>query len=629
MQFDNRSPAFDELFGHLPSEFESRLPTHQVYTDALSDPSVDPRTLGTEHTTFGDGMANVLHSQAVRDLAFGTQHMLRALTAVVDGSQQELSAGMVSSLRSGLTSAMTPPAYALSLAASEVPSVLTNTGGNAASAAIAVGITALSSMGPWGAAAAAVIGFARSLVSAFTKRKEWEDQAIEEQRRRAYELMPPLQESGSETDTYYVQSIVIPAMQRGSWTHLFAPRFNPRGEWVGAERDGGMAFAPGERNKNEQDQFGNDMTRFEPSGGVGFMPGQNRVTSVVQVSLNPIGPEVKYWYENGGPWPIKKSYVRDVGDFYVNTNRLAAVAWTWVANRSRSPHLYKVHVGTPESDDTTCLHYQWRSYCDGGLDFLHRNSTDWETPRGGRIGGRVKDPDKPEFLFGSAIGCAIGSWSCYTKNNGKYVQVFPFGYPHWQMKGSLGAPLGCIVDAPLGLIQAGGRLCLTTLYETHLKSTLKKVRARQMWNLRHSLVCAYVRKSWDAFRDPVLAERLEEHRQLLLKHPSRFRVRLGDVPAGEILTDGRDFKSELLKSGVSKFGGPQQLTSNKPETLIDPGDDEEPEVDGFDARMPFDFSDEPAPEPEPRSWGRILGGVGLATAAGAAGAYAWKYRRRR
>ncbi len=628
MQFDRRSPAFDELFGHLPSEFDSRLPTHQVFTDALSDPSVDPQTLGSEHTTFGDGMTNVLHSQAVRDLAFGTQHMLRALTEVVDGAQLELSGGMLSTLRGGLTSAMTPPAYALSLAAAEVPTVLKNTGGNAASAAIALGITALSSMGPWGMAAAAVVGFVKTIVSAFKKRKEWESQAIEEQRLRAYELMPPLQEAGSETDTYYVRSVVIPAMQRGSWTHLFAPRFNPRGEWVGAERNGGMAFAPGKRYKNQQDQFGNDMTLFEPSGGVGFIPGQNRLTSVVQVSLDPMGDAVGYWYETGGPWPIKKSYVRDVGDFYVNTNKLAAVAWTWVAKRSRSPHLYKVHVGTPESDDISCLHYQWRSYCDGGLDFLHRNSTDWETPRGGIIGGRVKDPDRPEFLFGSAIGCAIGSWSCWKNSQGKYVQVFPFGYPHWQMKKSLGAPLGCVVDAPLGLVRAGGRLCLTTLYETHIKDTLKRVRSRQIWNLRHSLVCAYVRKSWDAFRDPVLAERLEEHRQLLLKHPSRFRVRLGDVPAGEILADGRDFKSELLKSGVSKFGGPQALKSNAPETLIDPGDEDEPEVDGFDASMPFDLSGGLDPEPETRSWGRIVGGVGVAAAAGAAGVYAWKRRRR-
>ncbi len=628
MQFDRRSPAFDELFGHLPSEFESRLPTHQVFTDALSDPSVDPQTLGTEHTTFGDGMTNVLHSQAVRDLAFGTQHMLRALTEVVDGAQTELSVGMLSTLRSGLSSAMTPPAYALSLAAAEVPTVLTNTGGNAASAAIALGITALSSMGPWGMAAAAVIGFVKTIVSAFKTRKEWEDQAIEEQRLRAYELMPPLQEAGSETDTYYVRSVVIPAMQRGSWTHLFAPRFNPRGEWVGAERNGGMAFAPGKRYTNQQDQFGNDMTLFEPSGGVGFIPGQNRLTSVVQVSLDPMGDAVSYWYETGGPWPIKKSYVRDVGDFYVNTNKLAALAWTWVAKRSRSPHLYKVHVGTPESDDISCLHYQWRSYCDGGLDFLHRNSTDWETPRGGIIGGRVKDPDRPEFLFGSAIGCAIGSWSCWKNSEGKYVQVFPYGYPHWQMKKSLGAPLGCIVDAPLGLVRAGDRLCLTTLYETHIKDTLKRTRSRQMWNLRHTLVCAYVRKNWDAFRDPVLAEMLEEVRLILLKHPERFRVRLSDVPAGERLADGRDFKTELLKSGVSKVQGPQALKSNAPETLIDPGDEDEPEVDGFDASMPFDLSGGLDPEPETSSWGRIVGGVGLAAAAGAAGVYAWKRRRR-
>lgn len=595
MMFDNRSTEWREMFGHLPEKFESRLPSHQVYTDALTDPSLSPEAvMGSE---YGTAMADVLNSQGIRDMAFGTQQMLRTLTTVADIGQlptlSEASNGMVSDLRAELAGACTVPAYGLQIGAAAVDGLLKNTGsGNVgqkvASAVIAASMTALSSMGPWGMAAAAIVGFAAAIAKAITKRKEWASLEREERIKKAYELAPPLQQEGSDSDEWYVDAVLLPSMQRGHWTHLFAPRFNPRGEWVGVERQGGMAFAPG-GSTSAEDQYGNRTTFFSPTGGIGFMPGFNKIASVLQVSLDPIGPKVAGWYEKRGFWPVNKAMVRDVGDFYVNTNRLCAIVWSWVANRPHSQHLYKVNVGTPESDDENCLHYQWKNWCDGGLDYLVQNMEGWYNSGDGEIqNGRVMDPDNPEFMIGSAIGCQIGAWSCYKKSGGGYHQYFPFGYPTDQMGKSQGAVLGCIVNPQLSIIKAGGRPCVTTLYEVQMKGTLKRVRARQWWNLSHSLSCAYVRRDWDAFLDRDLQDRLDEHRLLLLKHPARFRVRLSDVPDHERLgrEDSRDWKTALIASGVKENKwGPTGL-ARRPPPLVEPKEPE-PEVGGFDAKMPF------------------------------------------
>ena len=129
--------------------------------------------------------------------------------------------------------------------------------------------------------------------------RHWKETEKKARARRAFELMPPLQQPGSDTDEWYVKTKIFPALQTGSWTRLFAPRFNPRQEWVGAPRNGGYAFAPGERS-GTKDEFGVDTAVFEGNDNVGFLPGFNRITSVIQVSLDPMGDDVQKWFKNGG-----------------------------------------------------------------------------------------------------------------------------------------------------------------------------------------------------------------------------------------------------------------------------------------------------------------------------------------
>jgi Ca2+-binding RTX toxin-like protein len=68
--------------------------------------------------------------------------------------------------------------------------------------------------------------------------------------------------------------------------------------------------------------------------------------------------------------------VRDVGSYYANTGRLAAVAWAWATDNDASPDLYKIDVGTPSSGRGECLHRQWKKYYEMGFKFLRQSVTD-------------------------------------------------------------------------------------------------------------------------------------------------------------------------------------------------------------------------------------------------------------
>ncbi len=622
---------YDELFARIDTPYTSRLPSHQTYLNALLDPSVGLAVLSPDINT-ADDLPGVTHSQQVKDLVDGTQRMIKEVATLWDGGNvKNASNGIGSNLRSSLNSAMTQPAYAANIAADVVGPVLTATsnggGAGAASAAIAIGMAALSALGPFGQAAAAIVGFAAFLVRQFKGKAQLTKLEEQERLQKLYEEMPPLQTPGEETDSALVRSQVLPTLQTGSWTKLFSPRFDPRAEWVGVPREGGFAFAPGKRESG-QDPFGNPLEVFTPSAGVGYVPGFQKITSVIQVGIHPLDPKITHWRDVSGPWPINASRVRDVGDFYVNTSRLCNVAWEWVTKRAKSQDLYKVFIGAETSGDDRCLHYRWKSYCQGGYDFLHMNAVEWANPRGGQFGGRVKDPDNPQWLFGSAIGCAIGSWSCWKKSSGKYVQTFPFGYSYAQMGPTQGAPLGCIVDPATALVRAGGRPCLTTIYETHIRKTLNKVRQRQIWNLRHTPICAVVREGWDAFRDPVLKELLQRARKILLTHDIRFTVSLNDVPEGETFVhegETHDWKDLLRKRGVKAIPTVNALRAG-PTAQLEPATEDEPEIPEPLVAMPWT---DHVPVPWWRSKAAETATLVAVLAGGAYGAYRYANRRRK
>ncbi|MBK8261109.1 MAG: hypothetical protein IPK80_07185 [Nannocystis sp.] len=80
---------------------------------------------------------------------------------------------------------------------------------------------------------------------------------------------------------------------------------------------------------------------------------------------------------------------------------------------------------------------------------------------------------------------------------------------------------------------ASGKACFFTIYDFYIKPALDRVIQRQRYFLRHSLVAAYVRASFDAFLDPGLKSALIAARKMILEHPDRMLIELDDVADDE------------------------------------------------------------------------------------------------
>ncbi|MCB9652525.1 MAG: hypothetical protein H6729_00135 [Deltaproteobacteria bacterium] len=654
---------YDRLFGPIANlKFESRQPTHDVLVAALSDPSVDPNKID-EAFAINDkiGSSGILRRQGVEDLQFGSKFMVRSLAVPVTGGEATLGNGMPSHLIHALDDVCAPVQLASSLSTDGVNQALgvitsADPGAAAARAAFGLGMTVLSSMGPIGAAAAAIVGFAAAIFSAFRSKKVKEAKSEEARRQAAYEALPPLQEERHqvEVDDWYINAVLLNILESGSWTPIFSPRFDPNAEWVGVSRFGGYALAPG-KTLSDTDDFGNRTNVFSPTGGVGFIPGLNRITSVVQVSLDWQSNAFKAWHETlSGKWPITQALVRDVGSFYTNTSRLAAVAWSWVSQQDGGLDLYKVNVGRHNGPGTDHLHYKWKAYCESGLRFLTDNADDWVKilgePPNIRLSTKRLRSDNPQYVFGSAIGCAVGAWRCIVKGGTTYHPVYSHltsgGYETFEMgeKPGLGPgrlrDLGCVMDVPsTRAMSEDGKSCLITMYDTDIRPTLEQLRKRQFHYLRHSLVSAYVRRSWDAFKDDELHTRLLETRMRLLEHPDRKLINLRDVPRDEPGVPGKpgSWREQLLAAGVPKIPTLSRIKSGqqRPAGTIEPGEDPPPTVPGANHAMPFGgFVQEPddgasntSPQGGALRWKQIAG-VGATLAVGAGSVLALsRYRR--
>lgn len=617
------SPKYQSYFGSIEDDlFVSRLPPHEVLVNALADPSLDPEKID-ENFSITDriGSAGVLRKQGVTDLKLGVKYMLRAVSVPVTGTEGIPGNGMLTQFTHSLDDITAPVQLASSLSPAGVSQALgqlqpgATPAEIAARAAFGVGMSVLSAMGPVGAAAAAIVGFAAAIFSAFKskRRKEVRDQNEREQ--IAYEALPPLQEPRQNVDDWYLNNVLLGLMETGSWTPIFSPRFDPSSNWVGIERNGGMAFAPGERQKGET-EFGTSVDVFKPTGGVGLIPGLNRITSVVQVSLDwKYNPTYKSWEKTfSGNWPVTQALVQDVGAFYLNTSRLASVAWAWVSQQDAGVDLYKVYVGKHNGPGTDHLSYRWKSYCDSGLRFLIENAEDYYKLVGKPpqlSTARIRSGD-PEYVLGSAISCAIGAWQCAIDggtNNSPIYRRTSFGYETFEMGTKLGLGpgrlrhLGCVMDPASVQASADGKRCLVTMYDTHIRPALETVRNRQKYFLRHSLVCAYVRRDWDAFRDDEIKELLDRMRATLLEHPDRKLVNMRDVPRDEPGVEGRPgtWREQLFASGVPKIPTVSKIKfgQNRPAGTIEPEDEPAPVVPGATYEMPFAGGREPEIDPIP------------------------------
>ncbi|MEZ4448166.1 MAG: hypothetical protein R3B09_01720 [Nannocystaceae bacterium] len=594
------SQPYERLFGFrdfVNDQFTTRLPPHHLLVDALADPS---KSIEAIDLIIGDERPEgLLYSAGLQDLTLGSQILMHARVAAsrIGGTLSIPGNGMLTALTDGLEGVMQRIKIPTRMSDADVMRFLADT-------TFAIGMRALGAIGPVGKIAAAIIGFARGIFQFVRDRKQAEKVAKEHRQAWAYARLPPLQEPDSNVDAWYVESVLKPKMEGGSWTAIFAPRFDSD-DWVGIARNGGHALAPGGKTVGVDD-FGAQRDVFKPSGGIGLIPGLDQITSVIQVSL----PEQELAGWKGGKWPIRPEMIQDVGKFFVNTGRLAAMAWSWATEVDASPDLFKI--------DLVDLHHRWRRYCDAGRRFLMDNATDWATNHGA---GRVLSGNL-EYVYGSAIGCAIGAWRCMPQGNG-YRQLTPglrgdaiMGYGYGRES------IGCVMDPPSMLAMANGESCFQTLYELWIKGVLDRAAERQRYFLWHSLVAAYVRADFDAFKDPWLKNQLMKARKAMLQHPDRKLVQLVDVAEDEpgVGGSGKTWKQELIASGVKStpsfvFSNQRVTGGPQPGTLA-PDKPPVPKVPVY--RGPMAWGDVPGPAPAPlwgwRETAAAAGGIGLGLA---------------
>lgn len=608
MLIDSGTERYNALFGHHPfqtSVFTSRMPPYETLVRCLVDPSICEA--GNKPIDQIES-AKQLFADQTADIVLGTQYMIYKNVVRQVGDVVGATTGMLKQYQPQVDLVMKSVQVGRALLESDVEDVLVE-------AAFGAGMKALGAAGWVGKIVATVIGLGRMIFDVVRQRQKIHEQEEAERIARAWALIPPLQEPSSATDSYMAHKDVIERMSTGSWTRIFGPRFAPDRKWVGIERRTGFAFAPGETEAAE-DMFGRPTQAFVASNGVGLVPGFDFITSVIQVSLPFDDPAIKRWKaDRSYAWPLRPKMVRDVGSYYANTGRLAAVAWAWATENDASPDLYKIDVGTPGSTRTDCLHWQWRQYYARGLEYLRDKVSDPKNLAG----------DNLEFLYGAALACGLGTWQCRadeklsTTYQPRFLRLDPKltrGLPRDEMNNSISLePYGCTMRPKWIKGMADGNYCLVSLYDSHIRETLEKVRARQVHFLRHSLVCAYVRAGWDAFRDPELEDLLWKMRALLLKHPDRKFVNLDDVPENETMPNGDDWRKALIKAGVSKIIGPTQI-QGRPIGTIDPTDVEPPRVPSSLNRMPFaDYkggNDEDPGEPESEKPSLSYAAMGLA-----------------
>lgn len=552
------TPEFTEVFGTDLSElqnFTSSMPTHQQLQNAWCDPSIRA-ALGL------DRFEKIAANQSI-DLRKGARSLLFDLAGDF-GTEVGKLANFPAEQLKGLRACIQSTPILGQLTEADVASIFNAQDAEgalkaAANVALGVGLaavgTAIPIVGQIGAAVVALGKAIYSIVSAQKKALDMQEAAVRE---ALYKTFPPLQTADSVTDAGIVQHQLRSIMASQDWTGIFLPRF--RGEWVGIERDKGFAFAPGKKVSWSDEFAGDKGEAFEPSGGVGLIPGTSILTSVIQVNLDPRGGAFQHFIKGGGDPRGAMSafnptsgaqYVIDTGSFYTATARLGALAWEW-ATREGSPYLYRL--------DAVRMHEEWKAYCDAGIDYIRERVFPWyEKLVNARANGNPENMNLEGF-FGAAVYYGVGSWACQQTDGTNMHPIFtrfdpPTGWYREQMKQSRMYPGSVHSGAFLPILsepKPGFQGCMGTIYERNpaIRDVLNTLQARQRSDLRRSLVCAYVRHTDAAFAgDPKLAALLAEMRSLLLTSEDRFYVNMLDVPEGET-HQGEDWREKLIKAGV-------------------------------------------------------------------------------
>lgn len=396
------------------------------------------------------------------------------------------------------------------------------------------------------------------------------------------EKRTPFEEYSRDVDEDVINHALSPLVSSVDWTPCFAPAL-----------DWSAGFEMVKTDKGEQSRaFGTFTGDGEPLdvGGVGFMPGTEKITQIVQVSTVYKGPSSRF------------DAVVDVGSFWPATAQALTGLWQTV-NKAGAPEMYTVQAAKLRED--------WRAYFDalyaGGFDkWPSAKDFDERLYRSKLlapfiVNQRDENTPKDEWLLGITTDYLTGP----------YIdpQIFTDDF------------------VPL----AAG-----TIYhradDAFIIPALDALRQRQLTMLSRSIVCALVRPvavgelpAFAAFEDPgpamsgahdtfgeQLRERCLEMREQLLSHHARFELA---YPEPGVLTFDR--WAPDVRAVDPPFAEKLEATFGAGLPLKAPGLQEQPLV-------PETPESEPAPPPEGGpafpfeesreiDWPVLLSGLGLGT----------------
>lgn len=585
------TPLYDEVFGgDAPEgEFVAKGPTYGIIENAFTNPA-NLALLTSEE---------VVRSQQAQDIRDGMRFI--AYDLVVDFGDGAV-VNLPSTLLKGVQQITQSSKVGSTLSSSQVTTLFTAVAGGdpkkIAGAIIGVGLAALSlSLPVVGLVGAAIIGLAAGIAAAVNRSGALEEANLAERRERLYRSFPPLQSADSELDSNFVNVLIRPRLRTRDYTPIFLPQYDSENGWVGVERKGGFAFAPGDRDPGGDKFGGFDVFKASPRRGLGVIPGTTEVTSVIQVSLvhDPDADGHEAWsaFANGtGPDPRGvdingvKGYTRvlDTGVYLSAAGRLGGSIWDLCtatpatarglteADRKRM----RVHGNAMRYRlDIAELHDAWSRYMSSGIRYIREVCYPWYAAN--NIGeGKIDTSGDANFegFFGTAVAQAVlvfgGVVAGGTSTKPKYKQ-YPspngfsgpqlagepaaYGWPHtriWSSNSGAFLPILDPSEWPDELMfdrYSRGPLGVS------IKDTLDVARKSQEWELGHTLVSAYVSSADVAFAtDDKLRERLWRLRAVLLQHKDRMAIDMNDVGIDELgvpdLPNSHSWREQLLAAGV-------------------------------------------------------------------------------
>lgn len=649
--------AYEQVFGgaDLSGDFIASGITYQNIRNDFNNPAYA--------VAFSD--PEVMHASQTRDVRSGLRFMVRDL-AVSFGDDKDINVPSV--MLAGIGQVIKSAEVDISLPDLGVGKVFSAVqGGNPAQIAGAVLGVAMGAIGiaipAVGLIGAAIVGLATGIAAIFNARDKAEAKNKAEEKARLYRSFPPMQLPNAPFDGQVVQALLRPKLRTRDWTAIYLPQFEAD-TWVGIEREGGYAFAPGKTGSGN-DLFDDPTEVFSIGAGLGVMPGSDRLTSVIQVNLthDPNADDNQAWtaFAKGGKDPRGISAdgvkgwtrVHDTGMYLPATARLAASLWEMAtadsatsegmttAERQRlktqgNPLRYRL--------DTLRMHAAWKRWAEGGLRYIREVCYPW-TAKWIRGDGSV-DPDANlEGFFGTGIYDAVGAWCCLTRGGSSTKPNYDF---YSRPYGILGPELAASPDAygrpnsSVSSLYSGSFLpihtgswpdkCMGDAYHRGevpgvrpcLKTILDSLRKAQVFELKYTLVSAYCSERDAAFAgDPKLLDLLRAMRARLLTSEDRFALDLADVTEAEPALPGKPGKTwrqQLLAAGVPLVAPAVGVKNLR---ITPPGGSPPPRRPGFVPTPPNPWEPTPPPKrvgriPKKKSSGALVGAATGVVALGAA-----------